>query len=183
MEQLREIHNSRAPQQWAVLSKQLDWQSKRVIDLGCGYADLLFMAAQAGATGTGIDHNVEIIQRNKQHAPPTLIFATLAINAWIALDTNQYDVGFFFSVQPYLVLQPLAALYWLREHCAVTFVEIQTLGDGPGYLSDDAAIKKHLLSFVGWNSVLPIGSTLVKEQRFTRTIWKCETVPLEAVVD
>ena len=54
------VHNTRSPEQWKILSGAVDWNGKTVIDLGCGYGDILFMAHEHGAYCVGIDRNEQV---------------------------------------------------------------------------------------------------------------------------
>jgi hypothetical protein len=63
----------------------------------------------------------------------------------------------------------------MYEHADVSFIECQYKDDGPGpdWLKDDNDMLS-VLRFHDWDSIKPIGYTLVKDRNKKRTIWMCE---------
>jgi SAM-dependent methyltransferase len=143
------------------------------VDLGCGYGDLLFFAATAGAW-----HRLGIDKEKRDvftHGGITVIEADL--EEWISSDDQRarekYDIALCFSVLLYLE-KPGKILRWMSEHVKMSFIECQYLGDGPGvyWLENDDDMREWLSGY--WLSVKPIGHTLVKDRNTKRTIWMCE---------
>lgn len=187
MKNLPPIHNTRSPEQWDIISKYIDFKDKTVLDLGCGYGDILFRCWAAGAkAATGIDNDRDILIRLADFAkenkiPKDDLFL-------IRFDLNRIDnlrfmfdkdADFFsdiiicFSVLPYLK-QPFTVLEWMQSHSKISLIECQLSGDGPGFgmiQTDDH--MRDWLTLAGWQSVEAIGHTMVKEGRYKRTIWMC----------
>jgi SAM-dependent methyltransferase len=173
-----QVYNSRSPDQWRLIETVADhWENQKVVDLGCGAADILGMAHAKGAHIYGVDHSLELV-------PPELARAERAVFmekyiedfiAWWDVDngSSQFDYGICFSVLPYLD-DTEAVLEWMTRNVRVAFIECQYRGDGPGYphIRNDADMRGWLMSF--WRTPLPIGETEVKDRGVTRTIWRCE---------
>lgn len=171
-------YNVRSPEQWAIISKQIDFQGKTVLDLGCGKGDILFCADNAGADVTGIDNdikNIAFIQNN---------FPKIEAKIWdidklplsTYFQTNYYTgISICFSVLPYL-RRPEITLKWISHHSDIAFIECQYVGDGPGFafLTDNDAMREWLLVAGQFEKVQPIGHTIVEGRNKKRFIWMCE---------
>ncbi len=178
------IHNKRAPAQWEIIDRHVDFEGKSVLDLGCGYADILWRCYRAGAVLiTGVDHNTEIINSNKAAkqkligAHQALInFYCMSISDFIDTAASQIvdDIIICFSILPYLDDVP-ATLRWIHNHSWQALIEYQTYGDGPGpewHKTDDD--MRRVLEHAGWTSVNRIGATHVAIRDKWRSIWLCE---------
>jgi len=165
------IHNLRSPEQWHIISEHYDFKDKSVIDLGCGWCDLLVSAKNAGASDCiGIDK-----ERHFYDVRGVSVIAT-DLEKWvdsIGCANATYDVALCFSVLPYLN-DPGGVLEWMEQHAQVSFIECQYKDDGPGftYLKSDDDMRDWLE--LRWPSVKPIGHTIVKDRNKKRTIWMCE---------
>jgi SAM-dependent methyltransferase len=178
------VHNTRAPEQWRIISKHVDFEGKTVLDLGCGYGDLLWRAWAAGCVDSiGIDHNpelvLELLEREITLAG-NVGFSCISIECAIAggvLDGSvfgKWDTTICFSVLPYLA-NPTATLRWIREHSTQALIECQLAGDGPGFdwLESPQDMRRWLDS-IGWKSVERIGETVIKDRGAKRGIWLCQ---------
>lgn len=199
--ELPPLHNSRVPAQWEIISKHVDFAGKTVLDLGCGYADILFRCKEAGARECiGVDSRVwnKALARAQSWLFEDIGFADFDIDRDIdqipqgpikQADLRSWNVIICFSVLPYLD-KAAAVLDWVKAHSEITLIECQYDGDGPGsvpWLSrrlgpdlyeyqkppkDDYRMRD-ILAGVGWQSVEPIGKTLVEGRNKWRTIWLC----------
>jgi len=196
------LHNTRAPAQWAIISKYIDFAGKTVLDLGCGYADILFQCKEAGARECiGIDKGTseKVLNIATNWLFEDIGFADFDLNNELdqipqapvkQSHIKPWDVIICFSVLPYLD-NALAILGWIKAHSEIALIECQYDGDGPGsvpWLShrigpdlneyqkppkDDDEMKD-ILAGVGWQSIEPIGKTLVEGRNMWRTIWLCK---------
>jgi len=178
------VHNTRAPAQWEIISQYVDFDGKTVLDLGCGYGDLLWRAWAAGAKSiVGVDSNFEIQKRLGEIAfnagismripDPPFVPEWSTIRNYILQRNSGADIIFCFSVLPYLK-NAHDILKWIFSHSSVALIECQYQGDGPGpfYLRDDCDMRRWL-DKVGFKTVEPIGKTLVEGRGAYRTIWMC----------
>jgi hypothetical protein len=168
------IHNQRSPRQWEIISSHIDFKDKSVIDLGCGWCDLLNFANKADALAcVGVDKEKHF------YAVKGVKFIQADLEKWIDFQNHvysgaTYDIALCFSVLPYLE-NMYSVLEWMYEHADVSFIECQYKDDGPGpdWLKDDNDMLA-VLRFHDWDSIKPIGHTLVKGRNKKRTIWMCE---------
>lgn len=185
------IHNSRAPQQWEIISQHVGFAGKTVLDLGCGYGDILFRCRVAGAIEVwGCEQN-EIICQYIWQQEKQLRVAQTDIAKWILQNTLPlWDIIICFSVLPYLD-NAVDTLNWMKAHSEIALIECQYDGDGPGsvpWLSrrvgpdlneyqkppkDDDQMRE-ILAGIGWQSIEPIGKTLIEDRQKWRTIWLCQ---------
>jgi len=174
--ELPPAHNQRANAMWAIIEPSVRFEYKSVIDLGCGYGDMMWRAWRAGAKRVmGLDGDAGICDRVRQ--------SITGGNFWVVpFDLNKIDrekmphsdIAICFSVLPYLI-DPNAMLHWIREHSVVALLEVQYAGDGPGFahIRDDDDMRAWLHD-VGWQSVETLGRTHAQIRDAWRTIWRCE---------
>jgi hypothetical protein len=156
------------------------------LDLGCGYADLLWRCWAAGASEVwGLDQDIDIINRNARIsaqmnvADPPVGFICTEIQSYMGLvPTSNPDVILCFSVLPYLSNIP-RVLEWIYNHSHTALIECQLFGDGPGpewlkTLGDLAALFRD----VGWLHIQLLGSTYIPDRDKHRIIWMCENKEL-----
>lgn len=175
------IYNQRAPLMWAIIAPCVDVAGRTVVDLGCGYGDLLLRTAVAGARevlGVEGDPRIAMIthERIRQAGYGDRVLVTEEdLDAWAAGFPARWDVGFCCSVLPYL-REPRGFLRAMAAACTVGVVECQYAGDGPGpdFLRSDDDMRA-LLAAAGWTTIRAIGKTHVTAGRDCwRTIWRCE---------
>lgn len=177
------VHNTRSPAQWEIISKHVDFEGKTVLDLGCGHGDLLWRAWRAGAKSLeGVEKKLEtdreIYKRlmGDLNAACDNLYLMLEIENIIRATRQRghYDVVICFSVLPYLQ-DPFTCLCWICDHSEQALIECQYSGDGPGFdwLKDDDDMRDWLEQ-AGFETVEPIGKTLVKDRDKYRTIWLCQ---------
>jgi SAM-dependent methyltransferase len=157
--------NTRSPAQWAAMRDALDWKGKWVLDVGCGYGDLLLFAREAGAHVFGVDHNEEVVKAATGRGLPV-----------VCADINEYmergeygHVVFCFSVLPYNDCDRTLAN--LAKIADVAFIEVQLLGDGPGYFASEDQLRETLEGY--WDDVTRVGETQVQIRNTIRAIWMC----------
>lgn len=171
------IHNERSPDQWEII-KGVNF-SGTVVDLGCGYADILFRLSRLGKSAwlIGVDDNPSIVFRNQgvneEH--------TLGVEFWNVTvedfvsgwNYGTIDTAICFSVLPYLD-SPDYLLAFLRHNTKQTLIECQYAGDGPGFrdIKDDYDMGVWLGQF--WKRYRPLGYTTIDYRDVDRTIWLCE---------
>lgn len=173
------VHNTRAPEQWRIISEHVDFDGKTVLDLGCGYGDLLrFADCKGNALEVwGYESNTEILASLWQATHPFRnkkpIYMRQNIDDMVIAENAVADIIFCFSVLPYL-FNPAATLHWMRKHSTQALIECQLAGDGPGFdwLKTSQDMRRWLDS-IGWESVERIGWTVVKDRGTSRGIWLC----------
>jgi len=157
-------HNTRATEQLRILNDHYDFRGKSILDLGCGYADVLSMIKDARLT-CGVDQ--EIYNQSFKIIKDDLnsLSGPIMLSFW--------DVIICFSVLPYLS-NPDDTLRWIWDNSKVAFIECQYSGDGPGFdhIRDDHDMENWLKKT--WERVEPIGKTLVVDREMYRTIWRCQ---------
>jgi hypothetical protein len=132
----------------------------------------MYRAWRAGASSIdGADNNAAVIAS----FPLDFIMHDVDINTVVAANhPGAYDIIICFSVLPYLS-DPTATLHWIRNHSNQALIECQYSGDGPGFdwLKDDYDMQRWLEQ-AGFETIEPIGKTLVKDRDKYRTIWLCQ---------
>jgi len=161
--------NSRNPEIWTAVQNAVDFKGKSVVDLGCGYGDMLLRAHSAGASPIiGIDKDIRIAKERVEGKDIELIEGCLY--EWLKSSDDIYDIMVCFSVLPYMKsMSRVLHRMWLRSRPAL--IECQYQGDGPGVVEDDVEMYRHLYRF--WPEVYRIGESEVKIRGTTRTIWLC----------
>jgi SAM-dependent methyltransferase len=160
--------NVRSPEQWAAISAVMDFEGKTVLDVGCGYGDLLLFAQEAGAKVVGVDENPNIALTARERG---LDVFCGDLNFYMSQSKTHYDIVFCFSVLPYVfgkdrTLANLAAI------ADVAFIEVQLFGDGPGYFTDEDELYDSLRQH--WRNVTRVGQTIVEVRNTVRAIWMCD---------
>jgi len=162
------VHNTRSPEQLAIITKHVNFRNKRVIDFGCGYGDILRGAILAGASyAIGVDEDKSILNST---AHRDIVHIADDVELFSA---PKLDIAISFSVLPYLAA-PMRFLRKMKEMSSVALIECQYAGDGPGYenVTCDGDMKKILLTV--FDEALPIGKTKVEYRGVYRTIWMCK---------
>lgn len=176
----RNEHNTRAAQQWEIISRAVDFRGKRVIDLGCGYGDLVYRAMTADAEYVrGVDKDLSPIpERQLWDDERTLraSFELIDLDEFVAGGwgfTPPFDVAVCMSVLPYL-RDLRAALGWMAARFPTSIIECQYWGDGPGpaFIRSDDDMRELLRR--SWAYVEMLGGTFVKDRGAIRSIWLCE---------
>ena len=174
------VHNTRSPEQWRIISEHVEFDGKMVLDLGCGYGDLLWRAWDAGSDSIlGVESDTEIQRAIGDIAHE---FGTMVVSyrdriedhtGAAALGHRQYDIIICFSVLPYLT-DPTATLHWIHQHSTQALIECQLAGDGPGFdwLKGPQDMRRWLDS-IGWERVERIGETVIEDRGCKRGIWLC----------
>ena len=176
------IHNTRSPDMWNIIEKCVDFTDKAVVDIGCGYGDFVWRAWLAGASVVmGIDKDEVIVKKARErlaeagfHPPRALItFHISDLEEWPNIGYIFGDIAFCFSVLPYCE-DFHSALRIIYNCFEIALIECQYFEDGPGKeITKNDADMLALLKWAGWEKVDWIGATKVKEDRFTRSIWRC----------
>ena len=153
-----------------------------IIDLGSGYGDLALRALQDGADYVAcVDSNND----NLGYVERRLIRGGIGqdrFSVWLAdlslkshhraVFQRSFDVGLCTSVLPYLE-HPDELLSIMSQYCAISVIECQYEGDGPGfsYIKDDIDMQRWLSR--RWRSVQKIGETKLDIRPTSRSIWAC----------
>jgi SAM-dependent methyltransferase len=182
--------NIRAEAMWQVIRNNVNFYGKNVIDIGCGTGDFLWRVFEANAIHVqGIDKHPEritvptIILGERMLIGANNVLSGVGNNFPFDIDTAvmenflfqpKYQIGFCFSVLPYLE-NPLAALVWMRMNFNTLILEFQYAGDGPGldYIHNDTEAEEFIRK-AGFENVDSIGRTEIEIRDTYRTIWKCE---------
>ena len=172
------IHNIRSPQQWAIIQSAVAFEGKTVLDLGCGYGDLLLLAGAAGADICGVEQDFDALEALAlQLGEFNAILFNSSIEDFCRSRSRAatWDVIICFSVLPYL-RDPIQTLRWIESHSNIALIECQYDGDGPGpnFLKTDADMQDWL-TFCGLTKSTAIGQTLVEGRDRWRTIWLCQS--------
>lgn len=171
------MKNKRSDSQWQIISEHVEVAGKTMLDLGCGYADLLFSCWSAGAAfACGLDKDRSVIEAAfaKFQVGDTSNVRLAVANIEQLSKWETEDIIICFSVLPYLA-NPDKVLAWIKDHSRLALIECQYAGDGPGpeNIRDDYQMWAWLAA-AGWSKIEPIGKTLVEGREKYRTIWRCE---------
>jgi len=174
MMQIPKDMNTRAEAMWRIISREVNFRNKRVIDLGCGTGDFLWRAYVAGARRViGVELEYSKIKHLKDWEKPLDIsFVLEDLNDVIGENWYDYDIAMCFSVLPYLDDIP-ATLQWMAHNFALCLIEAQYEPEpyNIGVASDSGMAS--LLTSNGFNHVKPLGYTYVEIRDAKRTIWLC----------
>jgi len=164
-----------------------DWYNRVIVDMGCGWGDMTFNALRCGAKHVlAIDKDEEAIRITREKCAQwentdrfRWVLGPLGgINDCVRIlrpaDFSAPNTFFCFSVLPYLE-SIHSMLFWMARQDAESFIEMQYAGDGPGpsWVKDDQDMY-NVLTECGFTHAEPIGYTMVKEDRWKRTIWQCK---------
>lgn len=170
--------NIRALEMWEQISEHVVFRNKSVIDLGCGYGDLLVYAWQGGGAFsiTGVDHDKDNLSICLEKFEcfldnPRYSLIKEDLDFWSPPSGEEFDIAICTSVLPYL-MNPHWLLKWMSSNVDISIIECQYEGDGPGMISGD----KHMHAWLSryWGSVKEIGYTVVGYRNAKRTIWLCK---------
>ena len=176
--------NKRAEKMWDIIRKYdgVGFVGADVVDLGCGYGDLIQHSIWAGAQFVmGVDSDPNAINVSSKKAEGILgkqgivMFELIPIEEFIKTSQSYYDIGFCTSVLPY-VENPSAVLGWMKEYVGISIIECQYAGDGPGFegVRDDRDMGLWLEGF--WEFAHKIGETDTEIRAASRSIWICFNV-------
>lgn len=163
--------NTRAAFQWAIIVQHVDFKDKFVVDLGCGYGDILRQTWKAGAKlAIGYDNDPKIIARHT--VAKQLLFVECDIET-LSNYNSEVDIAICFSVLPYLKA-PKLMLRWMAEHAKQSLIECQLAGDGPGcsFLKSNTDLEQWLAKY--FTTVELLGATTVIDRDCQRGIWLCQ---------
>lgn len=177
--------NTRAEEMWRIISQEVDFRKKRVIDLGCGHGEMLWRAYVAGAEiVVGVDKNIEKDNLAQYPSSPMMMAELVDTPVWkckadinMLLNTPSsdcnYDIGFSFSVLPYLGNFNYA-IQWMASAFKVSIIEAQYAPEphNVGVASDRGMTQ--LLVNNGFKEVKPLGKTYVDIRETYRTIFECK---------
>jgi SAM-dependent methyltransferase len=168
---------------WFYIFGHVEFEDKQVLDLGCGYGDLLSLSLDAGALyvmGVDMDFAMASYAEAKlyENGYTTDDYSIVVddIDRIVEYDDTKYmgyDIIICTSVLPYLK-NPDASLKWMRENSEIAIIECQYADDGPGPegIRNDKEMSS-VLGDAGWKNVNKIGTTDVVIRPSARTIWKC----------
>jgi len=171
-----EVHNTRSPEQWEIITRHIDFEGKTVLDLGCGRGDILIRAFEAGAQVIGIDKDKENVEYIRSACPKIEVIEDTIHDLPVLSELDiQQDIIICFSVLPYLY-GPGYTLQWINDHSEVALIECQYADDGPGFhfLWGNDEMEFWLLEVGQFKKVKPIGHTLVEGRNKKRFIWMCK---------
>lgn len=172
-------HNKRFPDMWRFIKQHINFKDKVLLDLGCGYGDLLLHARQAGSTVFGIENDPAIVLTLCE-MKLTIIAEDIDrlilenLNLWDFGHDINVDIAACMSVLPYLN-DPDAALDYLRQIAPTVILEVQYAGDGPGFdfIKNDIDMLMWLSEY--WKYPTVMGRTFVSGRNKYRTVWLCES--------
>jgi len=171
--------NSRAPEMWDHIAENVDFKGASVLDVGCGYGDLLTYAAKAGASrvvGVDIDkYSLNIAEDKLKETGVKYNLRHMDINdKW---DLFGFDIVICTSVLPYVEDMDKIALRLVAAG-RIAIIEMQYHGDGPGpmAISDDDDMEKWLRRY--WSSVRAIGTSYTGRTPPARSLWLCTNMEM-----
>lgn len=166
--------NSRAPEMWEHISEHVDFMGAKVLDVGCGYGDLLTYAAEAGAVYVvGIDKDEYSLDITREKLEETGVKFKLhnrdINNRW---DLFGFDIVICTSVLPYVGNMDKIALR-LAAAGRRAIIEMQYYGDGPGpiAIASDHEMEMWLRNY--WRNVKAIGTSFTGRTPPVRSLWLC----------
>ena len=173
------IYNTRSPEQWRIISEHVSFDGKTVLDLGCGYGDIVQRCHAAGARyvhGVDKDERMHVLEKKRQ-VINHLDYSQVDLDkdfTWLEYHPDKkWDITICFSVLPYLS-DPTSTLHWIHQHSTQALIECQLAGDGPGFsLLKGPQDMRRWLDSIGWKQVERIGETTVEDRGCKRGIWLC----------
>ena len=176
--------NKRALEIWGIVTSNIDFRDKTVVDIGCGPADFLRLSLRSGAkhvSGIDMDYAVMLdasasLREDGRKADKDFTLLCDDINTMVEENNLDFgaDIALCFSCLPYLD-DFNSALEWISSmsgECAL--IESQYYGDGPGprFLGSDDDMEDLLFRY--WGSVEKIGETDTRIRAANRSIWLCQ---------
>lgn len=173
--------NTRAGIMFSAIRQNIDLLGADVLDLGCGYGDLVTFSLINGArVVTFVDKDPAMVIMTEEK----IVTRVLGEVTWesLVLDIDDrselatlgyYHVAYCTSVLPYLRNRDMV-LSFLATRAQTSVIEMQYFGDGPGpkEIKDDTDMAGWLGTF--WESVVKIGQSFTGRKPAYRSIWKCE---------
>jgi len=178
-----ENRNKRAAEMWQYISENVEFQDMTVLDLGCGYGDLMRYALDAEALlVVGVEHDYVTAayadSMLHEHGLGTDNYSVMVDDIDRLVRRNDpafhgFDIVICNSVLPYLEWSD-NALEWICKNSHIAIIECQYADDGPGpkFIKNDKDMER-VLREAGWKNVEKIGWTDVMIRPAKRTIWKC----------
>ena len=172
----------------AVTNCNVPLKGKTFLDLGCFQGDFVGLAAAEGMKAYGVDsggfrsgeNSIQIGRALWKDFPFGEVNLIVDDVVSFFLPYFKPDVVMMFSTWPYIVQQygrKLAdsALSVAIREAGVLFFETQLAGDGPGpeFLKTDDDVYD-LLTGLGAQSAIPLGTIPVTNRPASRTVWKVE---------
>lgn len=162
--------NTRAEAMWRIISQEVDFRKKVVLDLGCGTGDFLWRVHIAGAEYVwGIDEDT-YFEGSEEY---NIGFDQTSIEELIQYRVPPpANIAFCFSVLPYVDDIPVT-LQWMAKTFELCLIEAQY--DPEPYnvgVASDVGMAQLLVNN-GFSDVKPIGKTYVDIRDTHRTIWSC----------
>lgn len=172
-------HNKRALSIWSIISSGVEFKNKSVIDVGCGYCDIAWRMAKAGASVSAVDKDPLALktcyEKKVHYKQESISVLGHYLEEFLPYITEPYDIAICFSVLPYLSWNYDEALAILRDIVArELIIELQYAGDGPGRveIQNDGDMRILLENY--YDNVTWLGATSVKENQHMRSLWRCE---------
>lgn len=174
---MHEVINRRSPEMWKQIEARVNFDKKKVLDLGSGYCDLAIFANHSGARVMAIEKDPMIAERAEKHVKESdahVVIQVRDIEEYVKKRRVPWDIIMCTSVLPYLAY-PDRVMEWMAQHAPKSIVEHQYAGDGPGpnWIQSDDDMHSWLKHF--WPRVEKIGETYVLERGAVRSIWLCQT--------
>lgn len=174
--------NTRARQMWEVISQNVDFRKKYVIDLGCGHGEMLWRCVLAGAEYVvGCDKEQKPNARELAMIYPEIKLIETDLNVAVNHGTpywlreRAWDIALCFSVLPYLD-DPHRALKWMAKNFPEVLLEIQYEPEPYNICTRNDEQTFSVLRRAGFEVVYQIGQSYVESRDVYRTIWKCQKV-------
>jgi hypothetical protein len=172
--------NTRAEAMWRIISQQVNFKKKSVIDLGCGHGEMLWRAYVAGAeTVWGVDGKKGLLKRlgrvytdyTKKHIQASPLDLNNHDDLYL-ISHQDINIAMCFSVLPYLDDIP-ATLQWMADNFELCLIEAQY---EPEPYNIGVKNDEEMFSFLrdnGFEIAVNLGKTYVEIRDTHRTIWAC----------
>lgn len=169
------MQNNRAKDMFALIEKSIVIHGASIIDLGCGYGDIMLYAIHAGAHHVyGVDLDISRAFDKMEGIDPcrwTLDEGDISTGK---LPTCKFDIAICTSVLPYIENRD-AVLDYMAKHATTSFIEMQYYGDGPGPEDIQGASDMRAWLSKHFNSIRLIGCTATGRSPIPyRDIWRCD---------
>jgi len=179
-------HNTRAKEMWSVISPEVSFEGKTVIDIGCGHGDMSRRVFDGGVSLlVSIDSSYDNINATVRNALRDTNYNTRFIpfhrsfEQFVMFDIRAFDIfdiAICFSVLPYFKDGIPLSLQKIASICKYALLECQYHGDGPGpeELKSSEDFKKIILNN-GFSEALLMGYSVVKSRGLHRDIFYCKS--------